>query len=166
MLKLKLKYFDHLIQRVTHWKRPWFWDWRQEEKGTTEDETDRITNSESMTLSRLWEIKKGKLGMLQSVGSTKSWTWLSKTYVTKFIILIILKWHLLVMQTLPLSIYKPFQLPKLKFQSLNKILHISSWSPRQPPFYFLFMNLIALSVSCKWNHMIIAFLWLPFYNLL
>ena len=28
------------------------------------------------------------------------------------------------------------------------------------------MNSTALSASCKWNHMIIAFLWLPFYNLL
>ena len=53
---------------------------------------------------------------------------------------------------------KLFQLPKLKFQSLIKILHLSSWSP--------IMNLTALSVSCKWNHMIIVSLWLPFYNLL
>ena len=38
MLKLKLQYFGHLIQ-TTSGKRPWCWkDWRQEEKGTTEDE--------------------------------------------------------------------------------------------------------------------------------
>ena len=24
-------------EELTHWKRPWYWDWRQEEKGTTED---------------------------------------------------------------------------------------------------------------------------------
>ena len=36
-------------------------DWRQEEKGMTEDETDGITNSMSMTLSRLQEIKKGEV---------------------------------------------------------------------------------------------------------
>ena len=40
MLKLKLQYFGHLMQRVdslekTHAER----DWGQEEKGTTEDET-------------------------------------------------------------------------------------------------------------------------------
>ena len=38
MLKLKLQYFGHLMQR-THWKRPWCWGkWRWEEKGMTEDE--------------------------------------------------------------------------------------------------------------------------------
>ena len=39
MLKPKLQYFGHLIQELTPWKRPWCWkDWRQEEKGMTEDE--------------------------------------------------------------------------------------------------------------------------------
>ena len=38
MLKLKLQYFGHQMQRSDYWKRPWCWaDWRQE-KGTTEDE--------------------------------------------------------------------------------------------------------------------------------
>ena len=26
MLKLKLQYFDHLLQGPTHWKRSWFWE--------------------------------------------------------------------------------------------------------------------------------------------
>ena len=26
MLKLKLQYFGHLMQRTTHWKRPWCWE--------------------------------------------------------------------------------------------------------------------------------------------
>ena len=26
MLKLKLQYFDHLMQRLTHWKRSWCWE--------------------------------------------------------------------------------------------------------------------------------------------
>ena len=39
MLKLKLQYFGHLMQRTEHWKRPWAGkDWRQEEKGMIEDE--------------------------------------------------------------------------------------------------------------------------------
>ena len=37
VLMLKLQYFGHLMRR-THGERPWCWeDWRQEEKGTTED---------------------------------------------------------------------------------------------------------------------------------
>ena len=39
MLKLKPQYFGHLIKDLAHLKRPWCWkDWRQEEKGMTEDE--------------------------------------------------------------------------------------------------------------------------------
>ena len=39
MLKLKLQYFGHLMQEPTHWKGPWCSkDWRQEKKGTIEDE--------------------------------------------------------------------------------------------------------------------------------
>ena len=39
MLKLKLKYFGHLMQRADSLKRPDAGkDWGQEEKGTTEDE--------------------------------------------------------------------------------------------------------------------------------
>ena len=26
MLKLKLQYFGHLMWRLTHWKRPWYWE--------------------------------------------------------------------------------------------------------------------------------------------
>ena len=38
MLKLKLQYFGHLIWRADSWKRSWGGkDWRQEEKGMTED---------------------------------------------------------------------------------------------------------------------------------
>ena len=39
MLKLKLQYFGHLMERTDSFERPWFWErLRQEEKGTTEDE--------------------------------------------------------------------------------------------------------------------------------
>ena len=40
MLKLKLQYFGHLMQRVGSWEKDSDAgrDWRQEEKGATEDE--------------------------------------------------------------------------------------------------------------------------------
>ena len=39
MLKLKLQYFGHLLQRVDSLEKTDAWrDWRQEEKGMTEDE--------------------------------------------------------------------------------------------------------------------------------
>ena len=42
MLKLKLQYFGYLIWRTDSFERSWFGDdWRQEEKGTTEDEMVR-----------------------------------------------------------------------------------------------------------------------------
>ena len=36
MLKLKLQYFGHLMQRMTHWKRPWCWE-RLEAEGEGDD---------------------------------------------------------------------------------------------------------------------------------
>ena len=42
MLKLKLQYFGHLMQRVDSLEKTVAGrDWRQEEKGTTEDEMAR-----------------------------------------------------------------------------------------------------------------------------
>ena len=39
MLKLKLQYFGHRCEELTHWKKTHAGrDWGQEEKGTTEDE--------------------------------------------------------------------------------------------------------------------------------
>ena len=62
MLKLKLQYFGHLIQRTDSGKDPDAGkDWRQEEEGTTEDEMlDHITDSLDMSLSNLQSVLKDR----------------------------------------------------------------------------------------------------------
>ena len=75
MLKLKLQYFGHLMQSADSLEDPDAGkDWREEERGTAEDEMVRyyITDSVDMNLSKLWEVVKDTVH-----GVERSRTWLS-----------------------------------------------------------------------------------------
>ena len=72
MLKLKFQYFGHLMRRTDLRKDPDAGkDWRQEEKGTTEDETvgwhHRLNGRVWASSGSCWRTEKP--GMLQFMGS-------------------------------------------------------------------------------------------------
>ena len=80
MLKLKLQYFGHWCEELTHWKRLML--------GKTEGRRrrgqqrmrwlDGITDSMDMRLNKLQEIVKDRKAWRAVVhGISKSWTWLS-----------------------------------------------------------------------------------------
>ena len=81
MLKLKLQYFSHLMEELTHWKRPWCWE-RLKVGGEGDDRGwdgwNGITDSVGMSLSKFLELVMDREAWRAAGhGVTKSWTWLS-----------------------------------------------------------------------------------------
>ena len=72
MLRLKLQYFGHLMEEMTHWKWPWFWE-RLKAGGEGDDRGWDDWMASPIQWTWVWANPRkwwrtGKPGMLQSMG--------------------------------------------------------------------------------------------------
>ena len=77
MLKVKLQYFGHLMQRTDSFEKTLMLGkiegrWRKGQQRMRW--LDVITDSMDMSLGKLWELVIGRPGVLQSMGVTESQT--------------------------------------------------------------------------------------------
>ena len=86
-MKLKLQYFGHPRWRLTHWKRPWYWERLKAGEGDDRGWDGWTASAIQWTWvwasSRSWQWT-GRPGVLQSMGSQRvghdwatelNWTW-------------------------------------------------------------------------------------------
>ena len=76
-LKLNLQYFSHLMQKLTHWKRPWWWE-RLKAGGEGDDrgwDGWMASLTQDMSFSKLQVLVMDRETWRAAVpGVTKSWT--------------------------------------------------------------------------------------------